>query len=100
MAKSNKLGKQDIIDAVAKSTGLSKKDVATVINSTIDNMSTFLKKGDSITFVGFGSFKVQKVKARKGNNIVTHEPITIPAHRRVKFTAGKTLADSVRNSKK
>lgn len=102
MASTNatKLGRQDIINEVAKNTGLTKKDVAAVVNASLDAIADALKKGNNVSFIGFGSFKVQKVKARKGNNIVTKEPIKIPAHKRVKFTAGKTLADAVRNSKK
>lgn len=95
-----KIGKQEIIDRVSDSTGISKKDTTTIINSTIDTISAALKKGESVSFIGFGTFKVQKVKAKMGRNIVTKEPLKIPAHKRVKFTAGKTLADSVRGAKK
>ena len=54
-----------------------------------------LKKGDDVAITGFGSFKVTKRKAREGRNPRTGEVLTIPAHKAVKFTAGKALKESM-----
>ena len=54
-----------------------------------------LKKGDSVSISGFGSFKVVERKARKGRNPRTGEDIQIPASKVVKFTPGKTLKESL-----
>jgi DNA-binding protein HU-beta len=55
-----------------------------------------LKKGDVVTLIGFGTFKVVKTAARKGRNPQTGKEIQIKASKRVKFAAGKALKDSVK----
>ena len=76
--------------------GLSKADAARVINATIESITSALKKGQSVTLVGFGTFKISKRKARKGRNPRTGETITIKAAKVPRFTAGKSLKDAVR----
>jgi nucleoid DNA-binding protein len=55
-----------------------------------------LKKGDAVTLVGFGTFKVQERKARKGRNPQTGAEIFIEARKVPRFVAGKPLKDGVR----
>jgi DNA-binding protein HU-beta len=55
-----------------------------------------LKKGDTVTLVGFGTFKVTKRKARKGRNPQTGEEIKIKASKAPKFTPGKSLKEAVK----
>jgi DNA-binding protein HU-beta len=54
-----------------------------------------LKKGDSVTLTGFGSFKTVHRAARKGRNPQTGQEIQIPASKAVKFTAGKALKEAI-----
>ncbi len=54
-----------------------------------------MKKKDSVTLVGFGTFKVAQRKARKGRNPETGEEIKIKAKKVPKFVAGKRLKDAV-----
>jgi len=54
-----------------------------------------LKKGDSVSIAGFGSFKVVERKARKGRNPRTGQEIQIPASKAVKFTPSKTLKETI-----
>ena len=56
-------------------------------------ISSALKKGESVSITGFGSFKVVQRKARKGRNPRTGSEIRIPASKAVKFTAGKALKE-------
>ncbi len=51
-----------------------------------------------VTLIGFGTFKVSKTAARKGRNPQTGKPLQIKAGKRVRFTAGKALKDSVKSS--
>ena len=88
--------KDELIEKVASGSALSKADAARVINTTIDSITSALKKGQSVTLVGFGTFKISKRKARKGRNPRTGETITIKAAKVPKFTAGKSLKDAVR----
>ena len=88
--------KDELIEKVASGAGLSKADAARVINATIESITSALKKGQSVTLVGFGTFRISKRKARKGRNPRTGETITIKAAKVPKFTAGKSFKDAVR----
>jgi len=88
--------KDELIEKIASGTGLSKADAAKVISTTIDSITSALKKGQSVTLMGFGTFKISKRKARKGRNPRTGETITIKAAKVPRFTAGKGLKDAVK----
>ena len=88
--------KQDLIAKIAKDTGSSKAGAAAALDSVIDGITRSLKKGDSITFVGFGTFKTSQRKARTARNPQTAAAIKLPKRRVVRFTAGKSLKNAVR----
>ena len=88
--------KQDLIAKIAKDTGSSKAGAAAALDSVIDGITRSLKKGDSITFVGFGTFKTSQRKARTARNPQTGAPIKIKARRVVRFSAGKALKTAVK----
>jgi DNA-binding protein HU-beta len=88
--------KQDLIAKIAKDTGSSKAGAAAALDSVIDGITRSLKKGDPITFVGFGTFKTAQRKARTARNPQTGAAIKVPKRRVVRFTAGKALKDAVR----
>ena len=90
------MNKQELIAKIAKDTGSSKAGAAAAIESMIDGITRSLKKGDSITFVGFGTFKTSQRKARTARNPQTGAAIKIPKRRVVRFTAGKSLKEAVR----
>ncbi len=90
------MNKQDLIAKIAQDTGSSKTDAAAAIESLLDGITRSLKKGDSITFVGFGTFKTSQRKARTARNPQTGAAIKIPKRRVVRFTAGKALKSAVR----
>ncbi len=93
------MNKQDIIAKVAKDTGLKRASAAAVVDSIIDGITKSLKKGDHVSFVGFGTFKISNRKARIGRNPQTGEPIKIPAKRVVKFRLAKSIKDAVLGKK-
>ena len=90
------MNKQELIAKVVKDTGATKSLVAKVLESAMDNIGKTLKKGDTITFVGFGTFKTSIRMARTARNPRTGEPIKIAKRRVPRFTAGKALKDLVR----
>ena len=90
------MNKQDLLAKVAKETGLTKTAAGAAIESAMDGITKALKKGDSITFVGFGTFKTSQRKARTARNPQTGAPIKIKARRVVRFTAGKALKNTVK----
>ena len=88
--------KDELIEKVASGVELSKVDAARAITATLNAITSALKKGQSVTLVGFGTFKVSKRKARKGRNPRTGEVINIKAAKVPRFSAGKSLKDAVK----
>jgi DNA-binding protein HU-beta len=89
------MNKNDLISAVAESSGLSKSDAAGAVESVFDAITKALSSGDEVRLVGFGTFSVAKRKASTGRNPRTGEPMTIKASTQPKFKAGKGLKDAV-----
>ena len=89
------MNKQDLISAVAESSGLSKNDAGKAVEGVFDSISAALKKGDEVRLVGFGTFSVSQRKASTGRNPRTGETMTIKASAQPKFKPGKGLKDSV-----
>jgi DNA-binding protein HU-beta len=88
--------KADLISRMAKDAKITKVAAGKALNSVIDGITKALKKGDSVTLVGFGTFSVSKRKARKGRNPQTGKEIKIPARKVAKFKAGSDLKKAVR----
>jgi len=88
------MNKGDLINEVAKVVS-TKKEAQAVVDCVITTITKALKKKDAVTLVGFGTFKVDKRKARKGRNPQTGEAIKIKAKKVPKFVAGKALKDVV-----
>ena len=58
------MNKQELIAKIAKDTGVSETSASAAVDSFFEGVTKALKKGDSITFVGFGTFKTSQRKAR------------------------------------
>jgi DNA-binding protein HU-beta len=89
------VNKNDLVAAVATSTGLSKSDSANAVDSVFGSISDALKGGVEVRLVGFGTFSVAQRRASEGRNPRTGERIQIPASKQPKFKAGKALKDAV-----
>jgi DNA-binding protein HU-beta len=89
------MNKADLVEVVSKSAGISKSASEKVLDGAIDAIKGALKKGHSVTLMGFGTFRVGKREARAGRNPRTGEEIRIKAARVPKFSAGKALKDAV-----
>ena len=87
--------KNDLIGAVAETSGLSKSDASSAVEGVFDAITKSLSKGDEVRLVGFGTFSVAKRKASTGRNPRTGEPMNIPASNQPTFKAGKGLKDAV-----
>ncbi|HEY4400050.1 MAG TPA: HU family DNA-binding protein [Lactobacillaceae bacterium] len=88
--------KQELVDSVAKSTGLTKKDATAAVEAVFGSIETALKAGDKVQLIGFGNFEVRTRAARKGRNPQTGEEISIPASKIPAFKPGKALKDAVK----
>ena len=89
------MNKGDLINEVAKVVG-TKKEAQEAVDCVFSSITEALKKGDAVTLVGFGTFKVTKRKARKGRNPQTGEEIEIRASKAPRFTPGKLLKEAVK----
>ena len=89
------MNKAELINTVAASADISKKDAEAAVSAALDAITGALKEGDKVQLVGFGSFEVKKRAARTGRNPKTKEAIEIPASVVPVFKAGKALKDAV-----
>ncbi|CAD6561758.1 MULTISPECIES: HU family DNA-binding protein [Paraburkholderia] len=92
------MNKQELIDAVAASTGETKAATGAAIDAILDVVTRAVTSGDSVQLVGFGSFSTGQRAARVGRNPATGAEIQIAAAKTVKFTAGKAFKDAVNAS--
>lgn len=90
------MNKTDLVNAVAESTGFTKKDAEKAVSAVIDGITGALKAGDKVQLVGFGTFEVRNRAEKQGHNPRTGEPMTVPASKLPAFKAGKALKDAVK----
>ena len=88
------MNKGGLVNEVAKVVS-TKKEAQAAVDCVFESITKALKKKDTVTLVGFGTFKVNKRKARKGRNPQNGEEIKIKAKRVPKFVPGKALKDAV-----
>jgi nucleoid DNA-binding protein len=89
------MNKADLIEAVAKVVS-TKKEAAAAVDAVLDAIKGALKKGEVVTLVGFGTFKVAERKARTGRNPRTGEVIKIPKKKVPVFRPGSELKKAVK----
>ena len=90
------MNKTELVEAMAKNAGLSKKDAEKAVKAFVDVVTAELKKKDGkVQLVGFGTFEVTKRAAREGRNPQTGATMKIAASKAPKFSAGKALKDAV-----
>jgi DNA-binding protein HU-beta len=95
------MNKTELIDAVAKQAGLSKKDAGNAVNAIFSTVpregiiATEVAKGKKVQLTGFGTFERRNRKKRKARNPQTGAEIQIPATKYPAFSAGKSLKERV-----
>lgn len=89
------MNKSELIDQVAAKADISKSSAGDALDAVLEGITGALKQGDSVTFVGFGTFSVSHRAARDGRNPRTGETIKIKASKLAKFKAGKALKDAL-----
>ena len=90
------MNKTDLINSVAASANLTKKDAEAAVNAFVLAVGESLKKGEKVQLIGFGTFEVRERGARAGRNPKTGEAITIAASKVPAFVAGKGLKDAIK----
>lgn len=93
------MNKSELIEAIAKSADLTKVDAEKALSAAIATVVKTVAKGDSVTLVGFGTFKPSKRAARTGRNPATGAVLKIAATTVPRFTAGATFKTAVAGKK-
>jgi len=88
------MNKGDLVKEVAKVVK-TKKEAKAAVDCVFSSITKALKKKDTVTLIGFGTFKVGQRKARKGRNPQTGEEIKIKTKKVAKFVPGKALKDTI-----
>ena len=89
--------KADIINGIASSTGISKKDVSSVVESFMDAIkNSMLEKKENVYLRGFGSFIIKHRAEKTARNISKNTTITIPAHNFPSFKPAKTFIEDMK----
>ncbi len=89
------MNKTDFVNAVADQAELTKTDAGRAVDAMVEVIKKALKKGDSVSLVGFGTYTVRKRAARTGRNPRTGQTIKIKASKAAAFKAGKALKDAI-----
>jgi len=90
------MNKQDLINSISEKSGLTKKDVETVLNSFLGEVTDALSSGDKVQLIGFGTFETRKRSARVGRNPQTGATLPIPESKVPAFKAGNKLKEAVK----
>ena len=93
--KGENMNKGDLVNEVSRVLK-TKKDAQAAVDCVLSSITNALENGDSVSLIGFGTFKVAERKARQGRNPQTGQEMHIPASKVPKFTAGKVLKDAVK----
>ena len=90
--------KSELVEQVAERASLSRKDAGDAVDAVLDTILESLRRGSDVTFSGFGKFHVAERGARQGVHPQTKQPISIPASRVPRFTAGSGLKKAVKGT--
>ena len=90
------MSKQEFVDKVASSTGLSKKDAGAAVDAVLETIEGELRNGGEVSFTGFGKFHVSQRGARTGRNPRTGETMQIAATKVPRFSAGSGLKKAIK----
>jgi len=91
----NNVNKTELVEHIAGKSDISKAAASRALASIIDAVKKTLKKGETVTLVGFGTFSVSKRAARTGRNPRTGAPLKIKAAKVPRFKPGKGLKDAL-----
>ena len=89
------MNKSELIEHMATEADISKAAAGRALEALVGGIERTLKKGGTVSLVGFGSFSVTKRAAREGRNPRTGETIKIKARKAPKFTPGKAFKDAI-----
>lgn len=89
------MNKKELIESVSEQRNLTKKDAEILVDTVFDTITNSMVSGDKVLISGFGTFKVNHRKARKGISPKTQQEMTIPASNTVTFKPSNRLKDAM-----
>lgn len=90
--------KADIINEIAMTTGVQKRDVAVVVESFMETIkNSLLEKKENVYLRGFGSFVIKHRAAKTARNILKNTTMTIEAHDLPSFKPSKSFIEQMKN---
>lgn len=89
------MNKTELVDAIAKSAGITKTEAAKALEAVLESITTTLKNKEKVTLIGFGTFETRERAARIGRNPQTNKEIKIAASTSAVFKAGKKLKETL-----
>jgi DNA-binding protein HU-beta len=100
MATENIVGKGELVHQIAARSGLSLKDAEKALDAFTEAVPENLAQGREVRLIGFGSWSLRAIAARKVKSIRTGKEVSLPAHKRVGFSVGTTLAQAAEAPKR
>ena len=92
------MNKKELVESIADAANIDKTAAEKALNSIMMAITDALKKSNTVTLVGFGTFSVSKREARQGTNPQNGDTIKIPAKNAARFKAGSKLAETLNES--
>jgi len=94
MATEQIVGKGELVHQIAARSGLSPKDAEKALDAFTEIVPENLARGKEVRLIGFGSWSLREIAARKVKSIRTGKDVSLPAHKRVGFSVGTTLSQA------
>ena len=88
--------KADIVNEIAKSTGVEKIQVQAIVEAFMDSVKNAMVNGQNVYLRGFGSFIIKKRAQKVARNISKNTTLTIPAHNIPAFKPAKSFTAKIK----
>lgn len=92
--------KAELVTKLAQEVEISKKKASEAVDAALASIKDAVRAGETVNFIGFGSFKMVERAAREGRDPRSGRPLKIPARKTVKFSAGKAFKEMLNDGKK
>jgi len=88
--------KAEIVNQIAATTGIQKKDVAVVVENMMKVIKDSMLNGQPVFLRGFGSFIIKQRAEKTARNIQKNTTITVPAHKLPSFKPAKSFVEEMK----
>mgnify|MGYP004572334007 CR=1 FL=1 len=89
------MNKKQLVESISEQRKMTKKDAEIIVDAVFNTIVRAMSKGDKVLISGFGTFKVNHRKERKGISPKDQQPMQIPASNTVTFKPSNRLKDAM-----